>query len=64
MQAYNIPSKAIEGSKWIMGAKLENQSAIGSANKAKFSPGPGGYDPDYTKGTKAYPSFSIKGRYR
>jgi len=36
MQTYNIPSKAVEGSKWVMGAKLDNNSAIASPAKAKF----------------------------
>jgi len=36
MQTYNIPSKAVEGSKWVMGAKLDTNSAIASPAKAKF----------------------------
>ena len=47
-----------------MGSKLDNQSAIGSPAKANIAPGPGVYDPDYTKGTKAMPAYSIKGRYQ
>ena len=46
MQTYNIPSRAIEGSKWPMGLKLEKTSCI-SPEKTKFIPGPGSYNPDY-----------------
>jgi len=42
MQAYNIPSKAIENSSWSMGLKLENRGSIGTI-KTKFVPGPGTY---------------------
>ena len=44
MQTYKLPSKAIEGSKWVMGAKLGSSFVNGGV---KNSPGPGGYDPDY-----------------
>jgi hypothetical protein len=48
MQTYNIPSKAVEGSRWVMGLKLENQGAIGADSKKKGrEPGPGNYDGDY-----------------
>jgi len=42
MQAYNIPSKAIEGSTWYMGEKLANKSSIGNAS-TNYVPGPGNY---------------------
>lgn len=60
MQSYKIPSKAIEGSQWIMGVKLE--SAI-TTSASKFVPGPGNYDPNFKACMKEKPSFSIKGRY-
>mmetsp|Transcript_5502 Transcript_5502/g.9339 ORF Transcript_5502/g.9339 Transcript_5502/m.9339 type:complete len:344 (-) Transcript_5502:28-1059(-) len=63
MQSYNIPSRAVEGSKWIMGLKLDNQSAIQTSAK-KFVPGPGNYNLDYNNTEKAMPKFSIKGRYK
>lgn len=40
MQAYNIPSRAIEGRAQHMGAKL-------SGSKASLGPGPGSYDPNW-----------------
>ena len=39
MQAYIIPSKAVEGSKFVMGARLKNQGALSSTTM--FVPGPG-----------------------
>ena len=62
MQSYNIPSKAIEGKTWFMGLKLGNQGAI-NGDKSKWIPGPGNYNPDYTSGVQAKPSYSMKGRY-
>ncbi len=62
MQSYNIPSKAIEGSKWIMGLKLENQAAISSKPKM-YVPGPGNYNPEFKFAENAMPSYSMKGRY-
>lgn len=56
-------SKAIEGPKFAMGMKLENQSSIGqSLYKVKANPGPGNYDPDYFKTVKSMPAFSLKSR--
>jgi len=49
MQTYNIPSKAVEGSRWVMGAKLANKGAL-SVDKTKQSPGPGNYNPIFQKG--------------
>ena len=43
MQSYNIPSRAVEGKKWFMGLKLENQ---GSMSVKNLVPGPGAYDGD------------------
>ena len=63
MQAYNIPSKAVENSSWSMGLKLENRNSIGSI-KTKFVPGPGTYQPDYKKAVYKTPEFSMKGRYK
>eukprot|EP00356_Strombidium_inclinatum_P017106 CAMPEP_0170483580 /NCGR_PEP_ID=MMETSP0208-20121228/3259_1 /TAXON_ID=197538 /ORGANISM="Strombidium inclinatum, Strain S3" /LENGTH=163 /DNA_ID=CAMNT_0010756693 /DNA_START=857 /DNA_END=1345 /DNA_ORIENTATION=- len=60
MQSYNIPSKAVEGNKWIMGVKLESSLAN---PKARLVPGPGNYEPDFRATQKAKPSFSMKGRY-
>ena len=45
MQTYSIPSKAVEGSKWVMGLKLDNRGAL-STNVLKV-PGPGNYNPDF-----------------
>jgi hypothetical protein len=45
MQTYNIPSKAVEGSKSIMWLKLDNRGAL-STNVLKV-PGPGNYNPDF-----------------
>lgn len=61
MQTYNIPSRAVEGSKWVMGAKLQGSMSV---DKAKFAPGPGNYDPDFKKSVHQMPSFSMKGRYK
>lgn len=61
-QAYNIPSRAVEGRKWIMGMKLEKQSVMGSARND--APGPGNYDPNYRNVIQSLPKFSIKGRYK
>ena len=63
MQRYNIPSRAVEGSTWSMGAKLDNTSAIGNS-KTKFVPGPGSYEPNYKAEVNALPQYSIKGRYK
>ena len=52
MQTYTLPQKAIEGSKWVMGQKL-GSSFISKG--VKNSPGPGGYDPDYTKTAQKNP---------
>lgn len=65
MQSYNIPSKAVEGSKWAMGLKLTNGAAIGGDEKQqKNTPGPGNYDPDYKAGVEKKPAYSMKGRYK
>lgn len=50
MQTYNIPQRAVEGSQWIMGLKLDNQGVIGQNAKQKVTPGAGTYDPDYKSG--------------
>lgn len=62
MQTYNIPSRAVEGSTWVMGEKLEKTSAI-SPEKKKFIPGPGTYEPDYKADKTKMPSYSMKGRH-
>lgn len=61
MQAYNIPSKAIEGRQQHMGLKL----AIGGTMPTKASdiPGPGAYNPKFIAQAKDCPKYSIKGRY-
>ena len=46
MQSYNIPSKMVEGSKWSLGLKLDNQGALSASGK-KQVPGPGNYNPDH-----------------
>ncbi len=46
-----------------MGLKLENRGSIGNA-KTKLVPGPGAYQPEFTKAVKKYPEFSMKGRYK
>ena len=46
MQTYNIPSKIVEGQKWIMGLKLDKQSALSTSNKYN-TPGAGTYEPNY-----------------
>ena len=48
MQSYNIPSKAVEGSTWLMGEKLANKSSIGNS-ATNYVPGAGTYDPDFHK---------------
>ena len=63
MQTYNIPSRAVEGSKWSLGLKLENKGAL-STNKSVVVPGAGTYNPDYKAEAKKEPSFSMKGRYK
>ena len=61
-QTYNIPSRAVEGAKWIMGVKLDRQGALGAPG-GQHVPGPGNYDPDYKSVQPTLPKFSIKGRY-
>lgn len=64
MQTYNIPSKAVEGSKWAMGIKLIPGAPIGGdAVKQKNTPGPGNYDPDFKAQAKSMAAYSMKGRY-
>ena len=60
MQSYNIPSKAVEGSKWYMGLKLEKH---GSLSVKSLVPGPGTYDGDYRAQVKSLPKYSMKGKY-
>ena len=60
MQAYNIPSKAVEGTGWILGLKLEKQ---GSLSVKSLVPGPGTYNGDYKARVKSDPKYSMKGRY-
>lgn len=62
IHAYDIPSKAVEGSKWNMGLKLENKSMTASAKQ--LGPGPGKYNPDFNSNVTKYPEFSMKGRYK
>jgi|DEB0MinimDraft_12_1074336.scaffolds.fasta_scaffold93524_2 hypothetical protein len=61
MQAYTIPSKAVEGAKFVMGARLKNQGALTSSTL--FVPGPGNYSPNFRAITPGEPQFSMKGRY-
>lgn len=61
MQTYSIPSRAVEGSKWEFGLKLESQGAL-SGSKMQAPP-PGAYDPNYRASIKSDPSFSMKGRH-
>lgn len=63
MQSYNIPSRAVEGSKWCMGLKLNKGAAISGEN-TKGVPGPGNYNPDFAKSQTCKPSYSMKGRYK
>ena len=60
MQAYNIPSRAIEGRALGFGLKLDNQSSIVTKNNV---PGPGAYNPDYNAKLDALPKYSMKGRH-
>lgn len=47
-QAYKLTSKAVEGSKFSLGLKLESTSTIGTAvAQTRGNPGPGGYSGDY-----------------
>ena len=62
MQTYTIPSRAVEGSRWVMGDKLEKTSCI-SPEKKKYIPGPGAYEPDYKAEKSKMPSYSMKGRH-
>lgn len=61
MQAYNIPSRAVEGQQWQMGLKLEKH---GSLSVKSLVPGPGTYDGDYKIQAKSLPKYSMKGKYR
>ena len=61
MQTYNIPSKAIEGARWNLGLKLDNQGALSVKNA--WVPGAGTYNPDYRVGIKKLPHYSLKGRH-
>lgn len=62
MQTYNIKSKAVEGSTYAMGLKLDSQSVLAPK---KFSvPGAGSYNPDYQTTRNQEPRFSLKGRYK
>lgn len=61
--SYGINSKAVEGPKYMMGLKLDNHSSIATEQKkTKSNPGPGNYNPDHTKTSKFYGSFSMKSR--
>lgn len=60
MQSYNLPSKAVEGSKWFMGLKLEKHGALSAKSLA---PGPGTYDGDYRASLLSMPKYSMKGKY-
>lgn len=60
---YPIKSHAIEGPKFAMGLKLDNQSSIGiEQRKTKGNPGAGTYNPDYTKSVKFHGAYSMKSR--
>lgn len=60
---YSTPSKAIEGPKFHMGLKLDNQSSIGTMTRTTaINPGPGNYNPNFTKTVKTLPSYSLKSR--
>jgi len=61
MGTYNIPSKAVEGSRWYMGLKLDNHGALSVKNQ--WVPGAGTYEPKYKNGDKTLPSYSMKGRH-
>ena len=61
---YDIPQRAVEGPKFHMGLKLDNQSAIGThQRKTKGNPGAGKYQPDYTVTKKKLPAFSMLSRH-
>ena len=60
MQTYNIPSKAVEGSAWHMGLKLEKGGAMGVKS---VSPGPGTYNGNYRVQAASDPTYTLKGRY-
>lgn len=62
MQTYNVPSKAVEGSRWFMGLKLENKGALSVKNT--YVPGAGTYEPDYKVSKTKLPSYSLKGRHQ
>lgn len=53
----------MEGSKWSMGLKLDENSAMSPPKHKKFVPPPGAYDPDYRKSVNADPRYSMKGRH-
>ena len=62
---YKIPPKSIEGPKFVMGLKLENQSAVGSyQKKVAANPGAGTYNPDYRKVKKHMPAFSMRVKHK
>lgn len=60
-QTYAIPSRAVEGSKWSMGLKLDERSALSPPKKTV--PPPGAYDPDYRKAISGDPRYTLKGRH-
>jgi len=60
---YPVPNKAIEGSKFSMGLKLDNQSSIGQEVKRQsMNPGAGTYNPDYKKIKNFHGAFSMQSR--
>ena len=61
---YNVPSKAVEGRKFNMGLKLDNQSSIGvEQRKTAGNPGAGNYNPDYSATKQKLPAFSMQSRH-
>lgn len=60
---YNVPNRAIEGPKYPMGSKIEANSAFGvEQRKTRGNPGPGNYNPDFSKSVKNPGAFSMKSR--
>lgn len=63
--AYKLSSKAVEGSKFSLGLKLEKTSTIGAAvAQTRGNPGPGGYSGDYKNVKKKFAAYTIKGRHQ
>jgi len=60
---YPFQSKAIEGSRFSMGLKLDNQSSIGiEQKKVQGNPGAGTYNPDFKKIANFHGAYSMVSR--